>query len=138
MKKYLKCKETFYYKKSHYFEVGKIYLWKQASFNQNAYVVGGRLVLKKSEIQDLFIEVDENDKNKILCIKDYYHNINRYYTEGFDYYLHEIIWEKGVVYLSSNFHNRIETELSIIKEHFDLTHIYKIEKRKNIIKSLLI
>lgn len=128
MKKYLKCILPFTVNEVSYYEVGKIYLWKQTKFNQNAYVVGGGLLLKKSEIKEYFIEVDKNDTNKILCIKDYYYKTHRHYTEDFDYYLHEIDWEKGVVFLSGNYHNKMETELNIIKEHFDLTHILR--KRK--------
>ncbi|MFM2394118.1 MAG: hypothetical protein RLZZ546_2100 [Bacteroidota bacterium] len=128
MKKYLKCKDVFYHNRIPYFTIGYVYIVKQTAFNQNVFIVGGICLLKPREIKKHFEDVLENDTNKILCIKDYFHNKHRHYAEGFDYYLHEINWERGVVYLSSNFHAKICTELSIIKEHFDLNKILR--KRK--------
>lgn len=131
---YVKCKKRFTYQSNSYYTVGNVYIVKQANFNQNAYIVGGTCLLKPDEIKKHFDEVDENDNNKILCIKDYYHNSHRHYTAEFDYYVHEIDWEREYVLMSSNKHEKIGTPLNVIKEHFDLTHILRKKKIEKILK----
>lgn len=65
---------------------------------------------------------------KIKCIENYYHNTHLHYSKGEEYVLHKINWEQRCVYLSSNFHLNICTDLDIIKKYFDLTIILR--KRK--------